>query len=115
MSLPLGGLLPKLEAVSPHHLGSLGGEDWRGALVLTTVMHLPIFKSPQSPSKAQPFLETSGLPPQGPTCQMTFPSYLGEMKRPFLSHRQSWLNMRNGELGALAAKVRRGHSVSQGV
>lgn len=49
---------------------------------------------PYLPSEGQPFLETSGLPPKG-----SHPVRLGEMKYPFLNYCESWLNVRNLELG----------------
>lgn len=96
---------PQTGAVSPHHSQSSRAEDRRGALVLTLVLYLSVLNLPNShlgPAIPRDIWSTSS---GAPTCQVTFSSHLGEMKCPFLNDCWSWLNVRNLELRASAAKV----------
>lgn len=112
MSLPSDREFPKTGAVSPHHSGSSWGEDRREALIFTSGLHLLVLISHLRANHSQRHLV---YPPRGPTHSLTFSIGLGEMKYPFLNYCQGWLNVRNLELGALAAKVLRANSISQEV
>lgn len=93
---------PKPGIDSPHCLGTSQGEDKRGALVLTPVLHLPALYPPRPHPRSH--LRPSHVYGQlvyllrGPTCRMTF-SGLGEMKHPFLNCCRSRLEVRILELG----------------